>query len=564
MDKKLIDYEGFEAYANGVKDKYAEKKNIITAEERRHLKFAHDGYERVYLQELNILFDNLTVFICDNPQFVLAPLFDNWKKWAKDNGYDTNKIIASEQYKTYGCAGVWQKYMSDYPEMSIKSDNGETPTPNELGKMENNSSEPIWVWVPKSLTQELHHRYASQNTLEIVDSKFVKKDGSKQLSTNDYTNEAKSKVDAIPHNPKYTDTIQDLSGYVTKDVLTNYKLEDGTIKNYNAILDRNKNMNSHDAETCIVNMKINNESTREYLVKTYKTKYFTAQVAYSLITPFKIYKRKGLGDQWEDWEELQVAQSFDDYTLFFNKELQKCATKSELPTKLSQLDNDKTFKTETEIQSMIEKASSLKKEVVTSLPTTGKDDVIYLVKDDKGQENNNYLEYLWLNGKYELIGSTQVDLSGYAKLDDIVASKIIDKYVLTKDFRTALNNDQDFLKAIKRDMFTLVIFDGSTSDELVEQAGFESILYYKGQPIGICLVPTGDVISPDFVKQNQFKPNETYITSDLMKDYNQVIQEQFVELQSSLKQYVKNCLNRKLNVADIREFTQQELEEAFR
>lgn len=235
-----------------------------------------------------------------------------------------------------------------------------------------------------------------------------------------------------------------------------------------------------------------------------------------------------------------------------------------IPTKLSQLENDKTFKTEKEIQSMIEKASSLKKEVVTSLPTTGKDDVIYLVKDDKGKDNNNYLEYLWLNGKYELIGSTQVDLSGYAKQEDILASKIIDKYVLTKDFRTALNNDQDFLQAIKRDMFTLVIFDGSASDELVEQAGFESILYYKGQTIGICLVPTGDVISPDFVKQNQFKSNETYITSDLMKDYNQVIQEQFVELQSSLKQYVKNCLNRKLNVADIREFTQQELEEAFR
>lgn len=374
----------------------------------------------------------------------------------------------------------------------------------------------------------------------------------------------KKKIDAIPPNPKYTDTIQDLSGYVTKDALTNYKLEDGTIKKYNAIIDRNKNMNSHDTETCIVNMKINNESTREYLVKTYKTKYFTAQVAYSLVTPFKIYKRKGLGDQWEDWEELQVSQSFDNFTQFFNKELQKCATKSELPTKLSQLDNDKTFKTETEIQSMIEKASSLKKEVVTSLPTTGKDDVIYLVKDDKGKDNNNYLEYLWLNGKYELIGSTQVDLSGYAKQEDILASKIIDKYVLTKDFRTALNNDQDFLQAIKRDMFTLVIFDGSASDELVEQAGFESILYYKGQTIGICLIPTGDVISPDFVKQNQFKPNETYITSDLMKDYNQVIQEQFVELQSSLKQYVKNCLNRKLNVADIREFTQQELEEAFR
>lgn len=98
-------------------------------------------------------------------------------------------------------------------------------------------------------------------------------------------------------------------------------------------------------------------------------------------------------------------------------------------TKLSELENDKTFKTELEIQQMISNASSLKKEVVTSLPQTGKDDVIYLVQDPKGKDNNNYLEYLWLNGKYELIGSTQVDLSGYAKKDEIKAKILqIDEY----------------------------------------------------------------------------------------------------------------------------------------
>lgn len=288
-----------------------------------------------------------------------------------------------------------------------------------------------------------------------------------------------------------------------------------------------------------------------------------------------------------------------DFGQKINEELHRMASKEEIPKKLSQLENDKTFKTEAEIQSMIEKASSLKKEVVTSLPQTGKDDVIYLVKDDKGQENNNYLEYLWLNGKYELIGSTQVDLSGYAKLDDIVASKIIDKYVLTKDFRTALNNDQDFLKAIKRDMFTLVIFDGSASDELVEQAGFESILYYKGSVCGICLVPSGSVVDETFVKQNKFSQGEAYITSSLMSDYNKVIQSQIGELQSSKNNYLdKNkdkagmgdissdrgqgkyvdasLLDKVINglVDDIilhlppnlitEEFTQQELEEAFR
>lgn len=273
----------------------------------------------------------------------------------------------------------------------------------------------------------------------------------------------------------------DLSNYVKKEYLANYKLEDGTIKNYNAILDRNKNMNSHDAETCIVNMKINNESTREYLVKTYKTKYFTAQVAYSLITPFKIYKRKGLGDQWEDWEELQVAQLFDDYTLFFNKELQKCATKSELPTKLSQLDNDKTFKTETEIQSMIEKASSLKKEVVTSLPSTGKEDIIYLLKN-KNDTNNYYTEYMWISGKWEIIGDTRVDLSGYAMKTDI-KTKLSD-LVEDSNHRAVTDEEKNkWNKKIGKNDIVNNLTDGGIEKALSAEQGkvlFENIKNNKG------------------------------------------------------------------------------------
>lgn len=66
------------------------------------------------------------------------------------------------------------------------------------------------------------------------------------------------------------------------------------------------------------------------------------------------------------------------------------------------------------LQEALAKIKTLKKEVVDTLPTSGQDDVIYLVKDSKGKDNNVYLEYLWLD-KWELIGSTEVDLSGYVK-----------------------------------------------------------------------------------------------------------------------------------------------------
>lgn len=45
----------------------------------------------------------------------------------------------------------------------------------------------------------------------------------KSLSTNDYDNTAKSKVDAIPSNPKYTDTTYDLSKYAEKSNISRCK-----------------------------------------------------------------------------------------------------------------------------------------------------------------------------------------------------------------------------------------------------------------------------------------------------------------------------------------------------
>lgn len=109
----------------------------------------------------------------------------------------------------------------------------------------------------------------------------------------------------------------------------------------------------------------------------------------------------------EDLSKIDVTSQLVDY-----------AKKKEIPTKLSQLNNDKTFKTETEIQTMINNSAKLKKEVVTSLPSTGKDDIIYLLKN-KNDTNNYYTEYMWIGGKWEIIGDTKVDLTDYAKKSDI-------------------------------------------------------------------------------------------------------------------------------------------------
>lgn len=64
--------------------------------------------------------------------------------------------------------------------------------------------------------------------------------------------------------------------------------------------------------------------------------------------------------------------------------------------------------------------------IVPSLPTSGEAGVIYLVSNG-GSGNNVYDEYIWVGTKFEKIGTTEMDLSGYLKtadLEDITAEEI--------------------------------------------------------------------------------------------------------------------------------------------
>lgn len=58
--------------------------------------------------------------------------------------------------------------------------------------------------------------------------------------------------------------------------------------------------------------------------------------------------------------------------------------------------------------------------IVESLPDTGDTNKLYLVaKASGGTADDGYDEYLYISGKWEKIGSTNLDLSGYLKKDDI-------------------------------------------------------------------------------------------------------------------------------------------------
>lgn len=102
-----------------------------------------------------------------------------------------------------------------------------------------------------------------------------------------------------------------------------------------------------------------------------------------------------------------------------------------VPTKTSDLTNDSGYitkavndlanyyiksevYTQEEVRTLISNLNSVKLQKVESLPEAGESNIIYLVPKI-ASENDIYDEYIFVDGKPEPIGSTQVDLSGYVQ-----------------------------------------------------------------------------------------------------------------------------------------------------
>ena len=81
------------------------------------------------------------------------------------------------------------------------------------------------------------------------------------------------------------------------------------------------------------------------------------------------------------------------------------------------------LKTETytkdEVLNLINAIKTIQMEVVTELPATGENNIIYLIARIKEETSNIYDEYIYVNNTWEKIGSTDVDLTNYALKSEI-------------------------------------------------------------------------------------------------------------------------------------------------
>lgn len=88
------------------------------------------------------------------------------------------------------------------------------------------------------------------------------------------------------------------------------------------------------------------------------------------------------------------------------------------PTSLSAFDNTSTnYQNANQVQAAIAAAGNIHIEVVTELPVTGQNNILYLVPKSTSASQNVYDEYIWTTvvsvSQWEKIGSTEVDLSNY-------------------------------------------------------------------------------------------------------------------------------------------------------
>ena len=116
------------------------------------------------------------------------------------------------------------------------------------------------------------------------------------------------------------------------------------------------------------------------------------------------------------------------------EELTKKVNVSDIPTKVSELQNDSNYQTDTDVTNTLttyatktyvgEQISSvdhLKREIVTEIPSpeTADKNTIYMLKIESATGEDKYKEYLLIDGTLQCIGDTSVDLTDYAKKTEI-------------------------------------------------------------------------------------------------------------------------------------------------
>lgn len=97
--------------------------------------------------------------------------------------------------------------------------------------------------------------------------------------------------------------------------------------------------------------------------------------------------------------------------------------------------------TDNAIAAAIAAVNHLSREIVEALPETANENVIYMVPREGGAGQDVYNEYMYINGAWEIIGDTSVDLTEYAKKEDILVKSVSSDFTVTEVGQLTLKAD---------------------------------------------------------------------------------------------------------------------------
>lgn len=142
---------------------------------------------------------------------------------------------------------------------------------------------------------------------------------------------------------------------------------------------------------------------------------------------------------------------------------------------------ESTFATKSEV-SVIPKFSI---EVVAELPVENiSDSTIYLVKGDKEDTQNLYVEYIHVNDVWEKLGEQKLDLSGYATVESVTEIRAEVKKVEQRIEETVTKiNATDGLKVDNNIGEVTITLDSVNVNKLIQTPG-ENLILNCGTPIG--------------------------------------------------------------------------------
>lgn len=160
-------------------------------------------------------------------------------------------------------------------------------------------------------------------------------------------------------------------------------------------------------------------------IKTYLDGYLSGKVSAEQLTEaingVRVTVDASLSDtSTNPVQNMAVAKEFDKKANLTSPEFAGTPTTPTALAGTNSLQIANTAFVQAAINSALAGISGIDIQIVDTLPETGVKGTFYFVSKTTAGTNNVYSEYVWVNGKWELIGDTTIDLSDYVKAAQLV------------------------------------------------------------------------------------------------------------------------------------------------